>query len=237
MNIPARVRSALAVTLLALAPVGAAATTLTNGDFSSNLDDWDRRVCALFCGADTLDLGQVANNGADPYLQMTAPSDLFGQRQLEVFQRVTIDNTNTLLTFDAGLLSTAPDPAAVAPNGSKDFFTLNVQTSTDIERLFLLDMDGAEVSSDPGPVVQSIMQNAPGSFFDFRFTADMSALAGQTVDLFFTVASRRDERISVFGVDNIAFSAAPVAPAPVPLPAGMALLISGLFVLRRFGRR
>lgn len=232
MNVISNILYSLVFIWVTLTTTGAMAATLTNGDFSDSLDDWDRRVCSLICVDDSTNLGQVATNGTDPYLQMNAPSDFFGQRQLEVYQRVTIDSVNTHLTFDAGLLSTANDPAALTPNGSTDFFTLNILTSSDIERLFVLDINGAAVSGDPGPVVQSVAQNPFGSFFDYRFSADLSALTGQTVDLFFTVASRPDERTSVFGVDNIAFSAAPVAS--VPLPAGMILMLTGLLCLMRF---
>jgi len=230
-------RGPFALSLFFFAANTAVAATVSNGDFSNGLTDWDRRVCSTICVSDTTDLGEVATNGSDPYLQMTAPTDVLGQRQLEVFQTVTIDDTHTILSFDAGLLSTQDDTGADAPNGTLDFFTLNIQTSTDIERLFFLTSDGATPSGDPGPVVQTVTQNPTGAFFDFHFTADLSALAGQTVDLFFTVASRPDERISVFGVDNIMLSAPPTVPPQVPLPAGVVLLASGLVLLRRMSRR
>ena len=225
-----RIKPALAALCLIAMPMFAgtsvSATTVINGDFSSGLSGYSVVRCAFFfCNPDTTGSAVISSNDGDNYLQLLAPSMIFGLGQIEVSQTVAVTADAPVLSFDAGFLESVFDPAAQTSDGIDDYFTLLIRDAgNNLYSLFTLDSSGAAIAAlapDPSALTINLLTS---SIFGVNFEADLSAYAGQDVDLIFIVVSKPDSLVSTFGIDNIEFS-------PVPLPAGIVFLLSAVVSL------
>ena len=230
--------SAAVVVALVFAPPAVAAT-VQNGDFASGFDGWEVKRCSFLCVEDTTNSASVVP-GADPYLELKAPSYIFGAGQIEARQSVHVGAEASQLSFDAALLSRSRDIAARNPTPIIDYFTLLLGTTTNLYSLFTYDANGArEAASNVLTGILSIaptsLPNIPGAVSSYAFGANLSQFAGEEVTLYFITVSKDDERVTTFGIDNIALTGTPV-PA-VPLPAGGLLVLTALGVLAGLRRR
>jgi hypothetical protein len=216
----------------------ASASSIVNGDFSTavttpgSVPGFSEEFCPFFCGPDTLNASNVATNGSDPYLEVSALAySLMGSATITVSQGFTVMSGQTLLSFDAGITGTGVD-GSLGQNTTLgiDSFTALLKVGGNFQGLFLINETGASLANtNTVPIARSVTANAPGAFFSHSFTADLSGFVGQSVELFFSANSRPDLKLTDFGVDNVALGA---LPPVVPLPAGGVLLITGLLAFR-----
>ena len=134
-----------AVAGLAMMAMPAAASTLQNGDFSSGLDGFQIERCTIFCGPDATNSAAVVDPaGGNPYLELRAPTHVFGSGQIEASQTVHVTPSASLLRFDVGLTAIGTDVQTPATTLLVDFFSLLLQLSpTEIYSFGFYDVNGA----------------------------------------------------------------------------------------------
>ena len=219
----------LACAFCAVSSVSQAA--VVNGDFSAGLSGYS-------VTGGPANAAEISDNAGNPFLEVDSFSRIFGDIAVEVSQSFMIDTLAPVLSFDAGLIFAGDDPALQSGfDFGPDVFSVLLDDGSggNIPTLFTIDEAGASLGNTfPDPSRLSI-ETLPGGFFDYHFTADLSGYIGQTVELTFLAFSFPDGRISSYGVDNIALSAAPVAA--VPLPASLPLSLAGIALLGAVSRR
>ena len=231
---------ATALPMMTMTPVHATSVDpFVNGDFSDGLNGYTSRRVSIFGeNTNTDPVRRIGDNAGNPYLEIDSFSRAFRDLAVEVTQSFVMSSTDTILTFDAGLLSAGDDPAFPngAQNSAEGLALLFRDGNDDLSVLFSITESGAALGNtffDPN--LLSITDLTSG-LFNHRFTADLSAFAGQSVELIFQATSEDDGRVSTYGVDDITFTSATVTPSTVPLPAPIALLgfsVIGLFSIRK----
>jgi hypothetical protein len=209
-----------------LAPAGAAAANVVNGDFESgDLQGWQVQVAT--------DLGNwFAYRGTDPPIggkQLSAPiqappqgtfaaiTDEVNPDTVILYQDVALrpgyDHRLELLAYytSHGAIA-APLPDTLSVDSEVLEGAANQQYRIDVVR-----PEAPLESIDPGDVLRTLLQTkrgAPAELGPTRLTADLSPFAGQTVRLRIAVAATRETFNA--GVDAVAIESAPAGQLPPP---------------------
>jgi hypothetical protein len=201
-----------------LAPAGAAAANVVNGNFETgNLSGWHvhRAVEAgnWFAYAGTSEpiakeRGEALPQGP-PQGAFAAITDELSAETLILYQDVALpagksEKLSLLAYFNSS------KPIAVPPSGtlSVDEGVLEGNANQQY-RIDVMKPGAALESVDPGDILRTVFSATPGSrrMQPTLLTADLGAFAGQTVRLRFAVAAR--EELLTAGVDAVSISSEP----------------------------
>jgi hypothetical protein len=210
----------LAAALLALAPSGAAAATVLNGDFESgSLSGWHVHL-ATEAGNWFAYRGTTAPIGgkrstpaapvqAPPQGSFAAVTDEANPDTLILYQDVALAPGSSQQLSLLAYYNTYKPIAVPAPNTlSVDPEVLAGQHNQQF-RIDLMKPSAPLESVEPGDILRTIFQTkkgAPAAMSPTKLTADLSPFAGQTVRLRIAVAAH--EEVLNAGVDAIALSSA-----------------------------
>ncbi|MEM8979899.1 MAG: VPLPA-CTERM sorting domain-containing protein [Pseudomonadota bacterium] len=212
----------------------AKASTILNGSFDDGLNGYSLEATGAAVAATSLATVATTSLGNN-FLSLEA-RPATGGFGVSATQTITIDAMMPVLTFDAAMLS-EDIILGGTPSNLQDALNVAIlpQGAASATSLFLL-------NNSLTPLVSyTSVSTAPDTVFEtslaaFSVVADLSAYAGQTLDLSFSGFNFESVVTqSFFGVDNIAFSAAPAAAVPLPFSAG--LLVTGLFAFGALRRR
>jgi hypothetical protein len=213
--------AAACVTLVA--PAGAAAATVVNGDFETGtLAGWHvhRAVEAgdwfAYRGTSEPIAKQrgTALPQAPPQGAFAAIADEVSAETLILYQDVALppgkSERLSLLTYFNSL-----KPIALPPSGTLSVDEGALEGSANQQyRIDVMKPEAALESVDPGDILRPVFRTAPGprSMAPTRFTVDLSPFAGQTVRLRFAVAAH--EEMLAAGVDDVSISGDPPSSSP-----------------------
>lgn len=228
----------IAVFAAALAPSGARATTVVNGGFESGtLNGWHVHL-ATEAGNWFAYKGVAApigsKRGADPVQappegSFAATSDEANPDTLILYQDVTLDpGRSQRLSLLAYYDSYEPIAVPIPDTLSVDDEVLAGQASQQY-RIDVMKPDAPLESLDPADILRTVFETRPGdpqSLPPTRFSADLSAFAGQTVRI--RIANAAHEEVLNAGVDAVSISdAAPGQSGPRGSKQGPALFRFG----------
>lgn len=219
---------AILATMTALAPSGAAAATVVNGDFEAgNLGGWDvHRATQAGNWFAYKGTGEPIANKRPPGQPIQPPpqgtyaaiADQLNPDTLVLSQDIALEaGRSHWLSLLAYYNSYAPIAVPAPDTLSVDDGVLGGQANQQF-RIDVMRPGTPLESIDPADILLTLFRTQPGGpakLGPTRLTADLSALAGQTVRLRVAVAAH--EEVLAAGVDAVTVDSTPPGNSPPPL--------------------
>ncbi|HET7507750.1 MAG TPA: hypothetical protein VFJ53_05270 [Solirubrobacterales bacterium] len=226
-----------------IAPAGAGAATITNGDFETgNLDGWQVYNSSpsgnwfAYSGTSTpyqegleIEMGEPVTFFPPPQGSYAAVTDEYNPDTAILYQDVALEPSWThhlalTLYYKSYAPITVPEPNTLATD---DTFENNQQLRVDVMK------PTAPIESlASGDILATVFANKNGDPMEMApatFTADLTPFAGQTVRL--RVANAVQDNVFNTGVDAVSISSTP-PPAPAP-PAPSNAISRGKLTLNK----
>jgi len=189
--------------LIALARMVSANGVISNGDFETgDLTGWTASVIAAVQPPPPLTpLISVSAVGGNHFAVFETGEFATGPFISTLEQTFPVPD-NFVLRFDFSF-STDDDATGGGSSPFFDAFAVSLTAGGSTYELLLADRSGAH--DDPfGTAPGTTALDMPtGPLFDFRYVADLSALAGQTATLYFDIISEDDGMVASARIDNV----------------------------------
>ncbi|MBI5575197.1 MAG: PEP-CTERM sorting domain-containing protein [Deltaproteobacteria bacterium] len=200
------IQAIAALGLLFVIP-GLSRADIINGNFSNGLNGWTFEPSA----------GVNVSSGR-AYLNTLGYDS--GYSQISLYQTFGIPAWANTIRFDVGFSSGVADPADPG-FGFPDSFTATYIDPDNYLSFLSIDVNGLyDVNGTTDPLADGM----------FRFSANISSLAGRTGTIYFDLLDGNDGYFSTAKVDNVDF-------VPVPEPGTMSLIGTGLAFLAGMRKR
>lgn len=226
----------LAITALVCTTIATSAELLTNGDFSSGLNNWTLETAGVGLGGEAQvlpNLGSLAPFSAAQFLLLdTGPSAFLGSATptyASLSTSFTLASADTItLSFGSAVL-TGRFTGALATE--LDRVTATLTPSGGGSAISIMDVDLANANFQ-------ILPNAPvaspsgSTFFEYtpyNLFSQQFALAAGAYTLSFRVETDQNSLFDTgLLLDNVSVQTSNGGPSPVPEPASFALMAGGL---------
>ncbi len=207
-----------------------------NGDFSDGLNGYSLEACGFDCDRPTDPFLSINLNDGNPYLGVTTSTSLLGVLQASAQTDIAVTADANTLSFDAVQFPTVDDPGSSGTSPFGDALSVVlIDAVSDIVFLFDIDASGFKFNPFGNPGFTVTQTTASDPFFDTGVEVDLASFEGQNLTLGIFAFSESDGVILSGGFDNFALSGSQIAP--IPLPAGLPVLLAALGLLGLIRRR